>query len=170
MTGRRKIVIAAVALGVFSIGTVVVAQEFDLPGFVTAEEEIPVLQPESGQQVAVLQVDLQSEDDGSASAELISQRVIDSFAPKSALRTGGDWEVRVVGERTLTFRIPNPLIVEVENPDNQDDPFDTVQLDSFEWTLVVPLYDDGGSLGPEVIEITDLETGATVLRTPLESK
>jgi hypothetical protein len=95
--------------------------------------------------------------------------VIDSFAPKSASRTGGDWEVLVVGERTLTFQIANPLYVEVENPDDQEHPFDLVQLDSYEWTLVVPLYDEGESLGAETIQITDLSTGATLLRTLVES-
>jgi hypothetical protein len=169
MSKRKKMVAAAVALGVLAIGTIVVAQEFDLPGFVTAEEEIPVLQPESGQQVAVLQIGLQSEEDGSVSAELISQRVIDSFAPKSFSRAGGDWEVRVVGETTVAFRIPNPLNAEVENPDDPEVPFETVQLESLEWTLVVPLYDEGQSLGAETIEITDLLTGTTILSTSIES-
>jgi hypothetical protein len=166
---RQRMVTAAVVLGVLSLATIAVAQKIDLPPFVTAEEEIPVQQPESGQQVAVLRIDLESRDDGTVGAELISQEVIDSFAPKSAARTGGEWEVRVVGERTLTFQIPNPLRVEVENPDDREDPFDKVQLDSFEWTLVVPLYDAGKPLGAETIEIIDLSTEATIFRTPVET-
>lgn len=169
MTRRKKMITAAVALAVLAVGTIVIAQESDLPGFVTAEEEIEVQQPASDQQVAVLQIDLRSGEDGSVSAELVSQRVIDSFAPKSTSRTGGDWEVRVVGERSLTFQITDPLNVEVENPDDQDDPFDTIRLDSYEWTLVVPLYDDGRSLGAKTIELTDLATGATFLQVPLET-
>jgi hypothetical protein len=36
-----------------------------------------------------------------------------------------------------------------------------------DWTLVVPLYKDGGDLGARGVEITDLETGRTWARVPL---
>jgi hypothetical protein len=166
---RRRALTAAVAIGVLSLATITLAQEFDLPDFVTAEEEIPVLKPESGQQVLVLQIHLQSNEDGSVTAELMSQTVIESFAPKSASRSGGDWEVRVEGESSLVYRIPNPLVVEVEGSDDQEAPHQTMTLDSYDWTLVIPLYLEGKSLGAQTVEITDLLTGATILRTQLGS-
>lgn len=169
MTRRKGGLGAAVLLGVLLIGTVVAAQEFDLPGFVTAEEEIPALAPDAGQQVAVLEILLQASDDGLVRGELTSQRIIDSFAPKSASRSSGDWEIRIEGETTLVYQIPDPLNLEVENPDDQETPFGSFRLDSLDWTLIVPLYDEGRPLGAETVEITDLVTGATVLRVELES-
>ncbi|MDQ4024046.1 MAG: hypothetical protein M3217_00925 [Actinomycetota bacterium] len=160
----RKFIAAAAGIGILLVATAAVAfQEFDLPELLSADEQVPVAEPSEGQQVAVLKVDL-----GLGAqvvrAEVVSLEVIDSFAPKSALRDAGDWEVRVVGDRELSYRIPNPLTsVEVETG-IEGAPYRTIPLQSFEWTLVVPLYHDGEPLNAKSIEVRDLRTGLTILR------
>jgi len=166
-TRRAGVGAAAVACMVL-VGTMVVAAqdlELDLPGFLSAEEQQPVFTPEAGQEVVVLQVDLES-DGQRVSAEVRSQEVITSFAPKSVARSAGEWEVRISGERELTYQIPNPLLdIEVENPDDRDSPFEMVPTDGYEWTLIVPLYHEGEPLGATAIQVVDIETGETILET-----
>lgn len=167
---RPSFVVIAVALCVAAGATIAIAQGFDLPGFVSAKEEIPAQEPDAGQQVVVLEIQIRRDDD-SLAAELISQRVVDSFAPKDVARSAGDWEVRISGDRDLAYLIPNPLAdIEVENPQDERAPFAGVQLTSFDWTLVVPLYHDGKPLGAQTIQITDLTTGDTILRVPVQSE
>jgi hypothetical protein len=138
------------------------AQEFDLPGFVKADEQIPAQTPEADQQVAVFRIDLQATDDGAVDAKVISQRIVNSFAPKATARSGGDWEVRVDGDRSIRFTIPNPLFVDVESRDDKV-PHERRRLNSYEWTLVVPLYDQRGPVGAERITVTNLSTKDIIL-------
>lgn len=141
------------------------AEIIDLPSFLSAEEQTPVKKPASGQEVSVLQVQLQS-DGQTVHGRVLSQKVISSFAPKSVARSAGEWEVRIKGRQELVYQIPNPLTdIEIERPDDKRQPFETVKTDSYEWTLIVPLYHDGESLGARTIEVIDLSTQTTVLST-----
>jgi hypothetical protein len=160
---RLKFTGAVVAL-VFVLAAVADAAEvIDLPGFLSAKEETPVKKPESGQQVAVFQVQLES-DGQKVQGRVLSQKVISSFAPKSVARSAGEWEVRIKGQKDLVYQIPNPLTdIEVERPDDEKQPFEAVKTDSYDWTLIVPLYHDGEPLGARTIEVVDLSTQTTVL-------
>jgi hypothetical protein len=166
---HRALIAASGALvGVAILGAIAVAQpEFEVPGFLPADQQIPVATPDAGQQVAVLQVGLTS-DGGKVAAEVRSKEVIDSFAPKSVARSAGEWEVRVLGEKELTYRIPNPLLdVEIEDPENVKAPYQAVPTETLDWTLIVPLYDQGEPLGATQIEVVDIESGAVILATDL---
>lgn len=163
----RRIAVVAIG-GALALGAAAVAAwagpRFDLPGFVTAEKEVPASRPKDGQQVAVVIADLRTVG-RTVKAEVKSTKVIDSFAPKSVQRDAGDWEVRVTGERDLKYRVPNPLTsIEAENPDDKPVPFEGVRVESYEWTLVVPLYHEGKPLNAETIEVVDLVTGESILR------
>lgn len=166
MKRAHKIAVAAgvvVAVG----GAAFAAQEAELPTFLKADEQLPVKQPESFQKVAVLQVVLTSQGER-VEAQIESQRVVNSAGPKSVARSAGDWEVRVLGKTKLVYQIPNPLRdIETENPDDDRQPFASVDEPTYNWTLIVPLYSRGESLGAETIEVVDLVTGATILSTPV---
>lgn len=169
MTRRSKVLALSVLSGALVLSAAVaLAQQFDLPGFVKADEQIPAQTPEPDQQVAVFGIDLQGSDDGAVDAKVISQRIVNSFAPKATARSGGDWEVRVDGDRPLRFTVPNPLFVEVERDDKV--PHERRRLDSYEWTLVVPLYDQRGPLGAERITVTDLSTKDIILEAPVRQE
>jgi hypothetical protein len=72
--------------------------------------------------------------------------------------------VRVEGEKELRYLIPNPLLdVEVENGDKEDDPYDSVPTDNLDWTLVVPLYADGQSLGATRVQVVDVASEAVII-------
>jgi hypothetical protein len=171
MNRTHRIAIATAIGAALVLGLVagVVAQEFELPKPVPAEEPIPAPQPEDGQQVAVLIVDLES-DGERVQAEIVFQDVISSFAPKSVARSRGAWEIRVFGEKELRYHVLNPLLdVEVENPEDVEVPFASVETKSLRWTLVVPLYVDGEPLGAQTIEVVDLVTEEVVLSTEIRS-
>jgi hypothetical protein len=165
---RRAVVVAGGLTAVVLLSAVAVAQpEFEVPGFLPADQQIPVAPPTEGQQVAVLQVALAADGD-TVVAEVKSTLVIDNYAPKSVARSAGEWEVRVLGERELTYRVPNPFLdVEIEDPENQKAPYHAVPTDALDWTLIVPLYDQGQPLGATRIEVTDVDTKAVILATDL---
>jgi hypothetical protein len=165
---RRTVILAGGLTAVVLLSAVAVAQpEFEVPGFLPADQQIPVAPPTDGQQVAVLQVALSADGD-TVVAEVKSTRVIDNYAPKSVARSAGDWEVRVFGERELAYLVPNPFLdVEIEDPENQKAPFHVVPADALDWTLIVPLYDQGQPLGATRIEVTDVDTKAIILTAEL---
>lgn len=161
---RRAVILVGGLTAVVLLSAVAVAQpEFEVPGFLPADQQIPVAPPTDGEQVAVLQVAL-SADGETIVAEVKSTEVIDSYAPKSVARSAGEWEVRVLGERELAYRVPNPFLdVEIEDPEDQKAPYHAVPTDALDWTLIVPLYDQGQPLGATRIEVTDVDTKAVIL-------
>jgi hypothetical protein len=165
---RRAVIVTGGLIAVVLLSAIAVAQpEFEVPGFLRAEEQIPVVPPTDGQQVAVLQVAL-SADGATVVAEVTSTQVIDNYAPKSVARSAGDWEVRVLGERELSYLVPNPFLdVEIEDPENQKAPYHAVPTDALDWTLIVSLYDQGEPLGATRIEVTDVDTKAVILTADL---
>lgn len=163
---RRWIVVAGIASTVL-VSAVALAQELpELPDFLPADQQVPVATPAEGEQVLVVQVALRS-DGERVTAEIRSQEIVNTFAPKVVARSAGEWEVRLTGERELSFLIPNPLLdVEVENPDDPNSPYDTVPTESLDWTLVVPLYDEAGQpLGATSVEVLDVTTREVILQT-----
>ena len=161
---RIWLVMTGVAVIVLVGAIAVTAQEeFPVPSFLPADTQVPAPTPDAGQQVLVLQVALEG-DAKQPTARVVSQEIVNNFGPKSAARSAGEWEVRVEGERPLTYLIPNPLLdVEVENGDKEDDPYDYVPVDTLDWTLVVPLYADGQSLGATRVQVVDVATEAVVI-------
>lgn len=163
---RRSWIVAAALAALALIGAVaVVAQDFELPGFLPADDQRPVATPTEGEQVLVLQVDLSS-DGQKVTAEIRSQEVVDNFAPKAVARSAGEWEVRVGGEKELVYQIRNPLLdVEAENTNDPENPYVYVPTETLDWTLVVPLYDEGQPLGATSVQVVDLATGEIILET-----
>lgn len=165
----KRTMIAVLGLTTVALlGAVAVAgQSFEVPDFLSAEELRPVPTPPEDQQVAVLQVALTADGD-KVSAEVQSKQVIHSFVPKSVARSAGEWEVRVLGGKELRYLIPNPLNdVEIENPDDPEQPFQAVPTTSMDWTLIVPLFDQGEALNADRIEVVDVASGAVILETAI---
>jgi len=153
------IAVAAVALA---------ADELQLPAFLPADDQRPVMTPSAGQQVLVLQVDLTA-DGERVSGKVRAQSVVANFAPKSVARSAGEWEVRVDGEKDLSYLIPNPLTdVEIEDPNDPNSPGSVVELNALDWTLVVPLYADGQSLGATSVQVVDVATKAVILEAQVQ--
>lgn len=102
-------------------------------------------------------------------ARVIRARVINAAAPKVFARNSGDWEVRLMGQTPLTYRIPNPLTdIEIENPPGSKSPFSqVVPTGPVPVQIVVPLTRDGRSLGVQSVEIVDTTTGQIIVRAPL---
>ncbi len=107
--------------------------------------------------------------DGRSAPRLSTLRLVDSAAPKVFARSGGDWEVRLIGAETVTYRISNPVTdVEVENPPGSRTPFSQVrQTGDVPFDLIVPLSRNGRALGVRRVDIVDLTTGRTVISTPV---
>lgn len=165
---RARIVVGLVAAVLLVGGIVVAADEFPLPTILPADDQRPLEPPRAGQQVAVLEVTLLAQGD-KVTAEIRSNEVIDNFAPKSVARSAGEWEVRLLGGKEFKYLIPNPLLdVEVENPKAPaDNPFDSVPVETLDWTLIVPLYDQGQPLGATRVQVVDTATGNTILETDI---
>ena len=167
MNRFKRLALVVGAIAVVGGAAAFAAQEIELPEFLKADEQVPVKEPESYQKVAVLQVALTSSE-GRVEGKLLSQEVIARAAPKVVARSGGEWEVRVIGKTRLEYRIPNPLLdIETENPGDDRNPYSSVDVDSYDWTLIVPLYRGEESLGAETIEVVDVATGNTILSTPV---
>jgi hypothetical protein len=172
MSRRRllALVAAGVAVALTVVAVAVAQDQLDLPDFLKADDQRPVMTPTAGQQVLVLEVDLSADGD-KVSGRVRSQNVVDNFAPKSVARSGGDWEVRVSGEKALTYAIPNPLTdVEIERLDDDKRPLQGAELQTLDWTLVVPLYADGQPLGATSVEVVDLLTGAVILKVDVPTR
>ena len=165
---RRSTIVLGVIAALAVVGGVALAEDV-IPTMVPADQQIPVPKPANGQQVGVIQVALQ----GSAEkprAEVRSATVLDSFAPKVVARSAGEWQVRVIGEKELKYLIPNPLLdVEADGErDDPKDPYDQVILETYDWTLIVPIYDQGATLGAKSVEVTDVASGNVILTTDLK--
>lgn len=160
----RRLVLGAGLVAALALAAVAVAQgEFEVPGFLAADDQRPVPTPAAGQRVLVLQVDLTADGD-KVTARIRSQAIVDTFAPKSVARSAGDWEVRIRGDKELAYQVPNPMLdVEIENPEDEKNPYDTAPTEKLDWTLVVPLYDQGQPLGAKSIQVVDLATGNVVI-------
>jgi len=170
---RRRIWMVAGGVAVLALAgavAVIAQEEFPLPSFLPADDQQPAPTPDAGQQVLVLQVGLE----GSAertTGQVKSQQIVDNFAPKSVARSAGEWEVRVDGDKPLRYLIPNPLLdVEVEDPENDKDPYDYVPTTTLDWTLVVPLYADGQPLGATRVQVVDVATETVIVETAIEPK
>lgn len=121
--------------------------------------------PTREQQVAV--VTIVQQPDGTARVERV--RVVNAVPPKVFARSRGDWEVRLVGRTPAAFRMPNPFTdIEVENPGNERTPYSQVRpAGALRTEVMVPLSQNGRSLGVSQIEIVDVATGRPVLVTGL---
>jgi hypothetical protein len=95
--------------------------------------------------------------------------VVRAVPPKVFARSRGDWEVRLIGEETTTYRMVNPALdIEIENAPGSEAPFSRVQpSEPVTVPIVVPLSRDGRSLGVRVIQIVDTATGRTIVETPV---
>lgn len=106
-------------------------------------------------------------DDGKA-VRVQAARQIAGPAPKVFARSGGDWEVRLIGPRPVSYRIVNPLLdVEVENGPGAPSPFSQVRGDPTPVRIVVPLSRSGRLLDVQRIEVVDLASNRTVLSVPV---
>lgn len=164
--GRLLVLGAAAAI---ALSAVAIAQDNpQLPEFLKAEEQLPVMTPTAGQQVLVLEVALTA-DGERVNAEVRSQTLVDSFGPKSVARSAGEWEMRVDGEKDLSYLIPNPFTdVEIEDPEEPDSPGSMVELTSLDWTLIVPLYANGEPLRATSVQVVDVATKAVILETQIQ--
>ena len=164
---RRSTILAGGIAAIVVAGVVVAGG--GIPTFQPADRQVPAPKPDQGQQVAVIQVALRS-DGEKVTAEVRSADVIDGFAPKVFARSAGEWQVRVIGERELVYLIPNPLLdVEADGErDDPNDPYDQVVLETFDWTLIVPMYHEGASLGATSVEVTDVASREVILTTELK--
>ena len=151
--GRLAALLAAGGALALAIVAVAVAQDqLDVPDFLKADDQRPVMTPTAGQQVLVLEVDLNADGD-KVTGEVRSQSVVANFAPKSVARSAGDGEVRITGEKPLTYQIPNPFTdVEIERLEDDKRPLQGADLQTLDWTLVVPLYADGQPLGATSVQ------------------
>jgi hypothetical protein len=165
---RRSTIVVGVVAALVVIGGVALAEDV-IPSFVPADQQVPVPTPDKGQQVAVIEVALRA-DGEKATGEVRSATVIDGFAPKVVARSAGDWQVLVKGEHELKYLIPNPLLdIEAESEkDDPKDPYDQVQLGTYDWTLIVPMYDLGVSLGATSVEVSDVASGNVIFTTELK--
>ena len=167
---RRSTIVAA-AFGAFAIVVGVALAEDAVPTLFPADQQVPAPTPDHGQQVAVIVVALRA-DGEKVSGEILSAVVIDSFAPKEIARSAGEWQVRVIGEKEVKYLILNPLLdieADAEKPE-ENDPYDQVTLDSFEWTLVVPLYDQATAFGATAVEVSDVASGNVIFKADLKRK
>lgn len=168
---RSRALVVAAGLGVaLATTSIAFAVDEDLPDFLSADDQRPVAEPQEGQQVLVAQVLLAS-DGKRVSAEVQSLEVIDSFAPKVVARSGGEWEVRLLGGRELAYKVPDPLDdIEAERLDDEKQPYESVPLDNYDWTLIAPLYQDAEPLRVTSVRVVDLETGQVILETEIPTK
>ena len=159
----RMFVAAGVLITAVALTGSAVALVPELPGFLPADDQRPVASPQHGQQVVVAQVLLGS-DGEQISAEVRSVEVIDSVAPKVVARSGGEWEVRLSGGKELVYQIPNPLDdIEAERLEDEKQPYESVPVDSFDWTLIAPLYYEAEDIGATTVHVLDLETGQVII-------
>jgi hypothetical protein len=125
-------------------------------------------QPPTGE-VAVLNLTLESDGRSLQRARVNRVRIASANPPKVFARSGGTWEVRLLGELPAKYRIPNPLQdIEAENPEGSQTPFSrVVPSGSIPVDLIVPLSRNGKLLGVDRIQIVDLETGKMIVNTPV---
>lgn len=169
---RPRTLIVAAALGAaLAVAGAAFGLDEDLPGFLSAEDQRPVAEPQEGQQVLVAQISLVADGDR-ITAEVLSLEVIDSFAPKVVARSAGEWEVRLLGGgKELAYRIPDPLTdIEAERPDDEKRPYESVTTDRYDWTLIAPLYDEAEPLGATTAQVVDVETGQLILEIDIPAK
>lgn len=172
--GLRKriwLVVTGVAVIALVAAIAVTAQEeFPVPSFLPADDQNPAPTPDAGQQVLVLEVALEGEGE-QVTGRVVSQQIVSNFAPKSVARSAGEWEVQVDGEKDLSYLVPNPLQdVEIEDPENEDDPYDYVATTTLDWTLVVPLYADGQPLGATRVQVVDVASKAVIVEAAVENR
>lgn len=136
---------------------------------VPAQEQRPATLPTGAHhQVAILSITLDVVNGEVRSARVTSSKRIASYAPKVFARRGGAWEVIIEGETRKSFFVNNPALREAEAHPSSNDRYQWVgETGTIEWPLVVPLYDDGRTLGARSITIRDTRTGATILQTDL---
>ena len=183
---KRQIILSAVALlalGVFPTPSVAQHRHAEraaardgrvkLPKLVSAKEKRPARKPGLERRVALLRLSVTPSTKDLPRVEVESVDVIDSHAPKVFARKGGDWRVTLHGpgraNGKASYTINNPIAdIEVESEEGADTPFHSVRPnDTFDWTLVVPLYKDDRALSPRRIEITDIATGRRLANVPL---
>ena len=125
----------------------------------------PATAPGDGQRVAVLSIRLDIVKGEVRSASLNSARRIASVAPKVFARRGGTWEVLIEGETPRSFFVDHPGRREAEAHPGSGNRYESVDVTgTVDWSLIVPLYANGRSLGARSIRIRDTGSGATVLR------
>ena len=136
---------------------------------VSAQEQRPTKPPTGAQhRVAVLSITLDVVNGEVRSARVTSSKRIASYAPKVFARRAGPWEVIIEGETRKSFFVNNPALREAEAHPSSNDRYQWVgETGSIDWPLVIPLYDDGRTLGARSITIRDTRTGATILQTDL---
>ena len=132
-------------------------------------ERITEPRPQPTTEVAVLDMTLSIQAGELSEARLDSVRIVSATPPKVFARSRGDWEVRLQGRQSASYRIPSLLTdVEVENPPDAPSPYSQVTADgSLPFQLIVPLDRDGASLGVERIQIVDTAADRVILDTPL---
>jgi hypothetical protein len=140
-----------------------------LPTLIPAGALTPPPTPSGDQQLLLITLTTESQADGTLITTTLERaQVLRTFAPNVFGRPG-DWTVRLrAGEReacgagdTICFGIPDPRLIEIENPDG-DPPYRYVLEPQLEWQLPVPLYQDGTKLGVTAIDVLD-EDGELVI-------
>lgn len=128
------------------------------PTPLSAGDQMGAPTPEDDREIAVLTLAIHSSPDGKVeSVELERARIIKSYAPNVFGRPG-EWTIELVGrEQTVTYAVLDPRYVEVENEPNAESPFTYIIEPSYEWEVVIPLFDDGQDLQVQNINIYDSE-------------
>lgn len=136
------------------------------PTLVPAENLIPAPKPTDGRQVAILSIQLMSNEEGAVKqTQLLRGRIIESFAP-NVFRKHGAWKVELAGERTVRYGVLDPRRISVYDGEEKVPHKQRLELDST-WDLVVPLFDGAKDLGVQTITIFD-EQGNKIFSTPVD--
>lgn len=163
-------------LGITLITSSAVAVDDVKMRFVSSEKQQPAIKAGKVQAVAVLDLVINASEGKAKSVEMRSMKVVNTFAPKVFARSSKaesqGWKVTINGKRTASFMINSPLDdIEIENLDKANSPYSVVRESGpVQWTLVVPLYKDGESLGAETIEIDDMTNKSRLLSVPLTNR
>ena len=148
------------------ISTAVVADQvlstsINMPRVLNAQEQKPVIKPDSQHQVAVLKLIINSDKGKAQGIKTQSVKIINSYAPKVFARQSKEnrdgWKITIKGAKSVSYMVNNPLNdIEIENPDDFKSPYSMVrESGEVEWTLIVPLYKDGESLNAREVMIQD---------------
>lgn len=151
--------VAVAVLLILSVLTGAAQDTFgEKPTPMSARELTPAPTPEDEREIAILNLVINSSQEGKVESVTLERgRIVKGYAPNVFGQTG-DWTVELVGkEKTVSYGVLDPRHVEVENEQNAEQPFTYIYVPSYEWELVVPLYEDGKDMQIEVIKIYDTE-------------
>jgi len=139
------------------------------PDILSAGNLTPMVKPSEIQKVAIMKMTL-TPNGKKVGAKINSKKIIKGYGPKAFSRSGGTWKVKILGERSASYYINNPLTdIEVEK-DPKKGTFQLVEVQKpMDWTLVVPLYKDGQALNAKTIEVHDMVSKQKIIHTQLGS-